>query len=199
MLWYSIKSRQPSDVSAVWFGGVTFGFTLRTSGTWRVTRVYSASCLKAGKNSTSLKNNSASWLKIALDSASLFWDSAMLVLASGGDRVSGRSISILSFQSAVARPTEHSLSGINHVEIDGDLILQKEVVKEIHNAFGSWRFFEMVNHRVPISVIEEMKKGVLGFIEQENEVKQHWYTRDSNRKTRVMYNIFDFYFHSVTN
>ena len=22
MLWYSIKSRQPSDVSAIWFGGV---------------------------------------------------------------------------------------------------------------------------------------------------------------------------------
>ncbi|CAI9288844.1 unnamed protein product [Lactuca saligna] len=76
-----------------WPGRLLYG--LRTSGTRRVTRMYSTSCLKAGRNLTSLKNNSASWLKIALDSASL--------VLSGGDRDSGRSISILSFQSAVAR------------------------------------------------------------------------------------------------
>ena len=59
--------------SSAWPGKLLYG--LRSRGTRRVTKVYSASCLKMGRNSASWKNNSASRLKIALDSASLFLDS----------------------------------------------------------------------------------------------------------------------------
>ena len=54
-------------------------FGMRSRGTRRVTKVYSASCLKMDWNSASWKNNSASRLKIALDSASLFLDLASQV------------------------------------------------------------------------------------------------------------------------
>ncbi|KAL7608954.1 hypothetical protein Lser_V15G13931 [Lactuca serriola] len=97
-------------------------------------------------------------------------------------------------------PPEHSLPVINLEGIKEDPIRRKEVVKEIKEALGSWGFFQMVNHGVPISVMEEMKKGVLGFFEQDNEVKKHWYTRDSSGKTRVVYNSnFDLYSAPVTN
>ena len=52
---------------------------IQTSGTRRVTWVDSTSCLKIAWNSVSCMNNSASRLKIALDSASLFLGSASLV------------------------------------------------------------------------------------------------------------------------
>ena len=52
---------------------------IQTGGTRRVTWVYSTSWMKMAWNSTSWKNNSASRLKIALDSTSLFLDSASLV------------------------------------------------------------------------------------------------------------------------
>ena len=57
-------------------------FGMRSRGTRRVTKVYSASCLKMVWNSASWKNNSASRLKIALDLASLFLDSTSLVVRS---------------------------------------------------------------------------------------------------------------------
>ena len=52
---------------------------IQTGGTRRVTWVYLTSCLKMSWNSTSCMNNSASRLKIALDSVSLFLGSASLV------------------------------------------------------------------------------------------------------------------------
>ena len=52
---------------------------LRAGVTRRVTWVDSASRMKSGRNSASWKNNSASLLKVVLDSASLFLDSASQV------------------------------------------------------------------------------------------------------------------------
>ncbi|KAI3712481.1 hypothetical protein L1987_71038 [Smallanthus sonchifolius] len=85
------------------------------------------------------------------------------------------------------------LQGINE-----DPIRQKEVVEKVKDALERWGFFQMVNHGIPISVLEEMIKGVLDFHEKETEVKKQWYTRDTNGKTRVVHSI-DLYATPVTN
>ncbi|PIA36428.1 hypothetical protein AQUCO_03400365v1 [Aquilegia coerulea] len=68
----------------------------------------------------------------------------------------------------------------------------KEVVDKIMIASKEWGFFQVVNHEVPLSVLDEMIKGVIRFNEQDNEAKKEYYTRD--RAKRVRYNSnFDLY------
>ncbi|KAL6344214.1 hypothetical protein AAG906_035439 [Vitis piasezkii] len=47
--------------------------------------------------------------------------------------------------------------------------------------FPTWGFFNVVNHGIPVSVLEEMMEGVR-FYEQDTEVKKQFYTRDASRK-----------------
>ncbi|MTV28560.1 hypothetical protein FTX61_24720, partial [Nitriliruptoraceae bacterium ZYF776] len=85
------------------------------------------------------------------------------------------------------------LNGINE-----DPIRRKEVIEKVKDALESWGFFQIVNHGIPDSMLEDMKKGVIGFHEQDSEVKKEWYTRD--RKRKVVYNSnFDLYAAPVTN
>ncbi|KAI3700732.1 hypothetical protein L2E82_45370 [Cichorium intybus] len=88
------------------------------------------------------------------------------------------------------------LQGINE-----NPIRRKEVIEQMKDALGSWGFFQMVNHGIPISILEEMKKGVLGFFEQDDETKKEWYTRgDRTGKIKLVYNSnFDLYSAPVTN
>ncbi|KVH35853.1 Non-heme dioxygenase N-terminal domain-containing protein [Cynara cardunculus var. scolymus] len=87
------------------------------------------------------------------------------------------------------------LAGINE-----DPERRKEVIEKVKDALESWGFFQMVNHGIPISMLEEMIKGVIRFHEQESEVKKQWYTRDMSGKSRVIYNSnFDLYVAPVTN
>ncbi|KAI3504150.1 hypothetical protein L1887_32695 [Cichorium endivia] len=59
---------------------------------------------------------------------------------------------------------------------------------------------EIVNHGIPVSVLEEMRNGVLGFYEQDTEVKKQWYTRDRSGKSKMLYNSnFDLYSSPVAN
>ncbi|KAJ0769915.1 putative deacetoxyvindoline 4-hydroxylase [Helianthus annuus] len=86
------------------------------------------------------------------------------------------------------------LQGIN------DSIRRKEVVEQVKDASETWGFFQIVNHGIPISVLEEMIKGMKDFHEQESEMKKKWYTREVSGKTRVVYNSnFDLYTGPVTN
>ncbi|KAL7609473.1 hypothetical protein Lser_V15G13965 [Lactuca serriola] len=72
-------------------------------------------------------------------------------------------------------------------------------MEEVKDALGSWGFFQIVNHGIPVDVLEDMKKGVLGFFEQDSEVRKQWYTRDRSAN-RVVYNSnFDLYSAPVTN
>ncbi|KAF2285428.1 hypothetical protein GH714_004332 [Hevea brasiliensis] len=76
--------------------------------------------------------------------------------------------------------------------VDQDLALRKEIVDKVRNASETWGFFEVVNHGIPVSLLEDMKDGARRFYEQDTELKKEFYTRDLTKK--VVYNTnFDLY------
>lgn len=92
-------------------------------------------------------------------------------------------------------PTDPSSSPPKHVvsipiiDLTGmtnDPVLRKVIVERIREASETWGFFQVVNHSIPIMVLEEMLEGVKRFYEQDVEVKKGYYTRDVAKK--VVYN-----------
>ncbi|KAL3626404.1 hypothetical protein CASFOL_029953 [Castilleja foliolosa] len=76
--------------------------------------------------------------------------------------------------------------------IHEDPIRRAEVVDQVRAASGTWGFFQVVNHGIPGSVMQEMVSGARGFYEQDDEEKKKWYTRDVGKS--VVYNSnFDLY------
>lgn len=73
-----------------------------------------------------------------------------------------------------------------------DSVKRKEIVERVREASETWGFFQIVNHGIPESVLEEMKDGVRRFHEQDTEVKKRFYTRDPTKP--LVYNSnFDLY------
>ncbi|OVA16037.1 Non-heme dioxygenase N-terminal domain [Macleaya cordata] len=69
---------------------------------------------------------------------------------------------------------------------------RKEIVEEIRRASETYGFFQLVNHGIPKSVMEEMIKGVVRFNEEDMEQKKQFYGRDPTRKVQFNSN-FDLY------
>ncbi|XWS08809.1 hypothetical protein CRYUN_Cryun40dG0032500 [Craigia yunnanensis] len=69
---------------------------------------------------------------------------------------------------------------------------RKEIVDEIRIASEEWGFFQVINHGIPLSVLDEMIDGVRLFNEQDLELKKELYSRDSTKKVRFNSN-FDLY------
>ncbi|MBA0857462.1 hypothetical protein Goshw_012809 [Gossypium schwendimanii] len=74
----------------------------------------------------------------------------------------------------------------------GDSIRRKEIVNEVKIASGEWGFFQVINHGIPLSVLDEMIEGIRLFNEQDLELKKEMYSRDSAKKVKFHSN-FDLY------
>ncbi|PWA70612.1 2-oxoglutarate (2OG) and Fe(II)-dependent oxygenase superfamily protein [Artemisia annua] len=93
-----------------------------------------------------------------------------------------------------------SLPTIDLEGIHEDSLRRKEVIQKVKDALETWGFFQIVNHGISNSMLEEVKKGVRGFFEQDDEVKKEWYTRDFSGNRKVLYNSnFDLFVAPVTN
>ncbi|WCJ24001.1 2-oxoglutarate (2OG) and Fe(II)-dependent oxygenase superfamily protein [Euphorbia peplus] len=79
------------------------------------------------------------------------------------------------------------LSGVNK-----DSSQHKEVVEQVRKASETWGFFQVINHGIPVNILEEMKEGVRRFHEQDSEIKKKFYTRDDTRKVGY-YSNYDLY------
>lgn len=67
-----------------------------------------------------------------------------------------------------------------------------EIVKEVLYASENWGFFQVVNHGIPLEVLDNMLHGNQMFHEQDTETKQEFYSRDLSRQVLYTSN-FDLY------
>ncbi|CAL1396979.1 unnamed protein product [Linum trigynum] len=63
-----------------------------------------------------------------------------------------------------------------------DPVKRREIVEQVRDASANWGFFEVVNHGIPIGVVEEMKAGVHRFHEMEAEQRKQFFGRGSDKK-----------------
>ncbi|KAL2530789.1 1-aminocyclopropane-1-carboxylate oxidase-like protein 1 [Forsythia ovata] len=67
------------------------------------------------------------------------------------------------------------------IDFDGiytDMARRYEIVERIRDACEKWGFFQVINHEIPLSIMNQMIDGVRGFHEEETEVKKQYYSRD---------------------
>ncbi|EOY20344.1 Oxoglutarate/iron-dependent dioxygenase - like 10 [Theobroma cacao] len=72
-------------------------------------------------------------------------------------------------------------------DIDKDASLRTKIIDQVRNACGKWGFFQLINHGIPASILDDMINGIRRFHEQDLEVKKGYYTRDYKTKN-VLYN-----------
>ena len=75
---------------------------------------------------------------------------------------------------------------------DKNVILRANIVNKVRDACEKWGFFQVINHGIEVTVLDEMLNKVRGFHEQDTVVKKEFYTRDESRSVKYKTN-FDFY------
>ncbi|XP_074281788.1 1-aminocyclopropane-1-carboxylate oxidase homolog 1-like [Silene latifolia] len=95
-------------------------------------------------------------------------------------------------------PENISIPIIDLTHVNEDSTSKAEIVKEILLASETWGFFQVVNHGIPIEVLNNMIEGARMFHEQDDEVKKQFYSRDMSKV--VTYNTnHDFYKSNAVN
>ncbi|VVB16602.1 unnamed protein product [Arabis nemorensis] len=82
---------------------------------------------------------------------------------------------------------------IDLARVHVDKASREAVVEKVRYAAEKWGFFQVINHGVPLNVLEEMKDGVRRFHEEDPEVKKTYFSRDFDKKKVVYNSNFDLY------
>ncbi|KAI6674893.1 hypothetical protein NL676_002799 [Syzygium grande] len=61
---------------------------------------------------------------------------------------------------------------------------RRDIIDGIFKASEAWGFFQIINHGIPLDVIDNMLEGVKKFHEQQVEVKKELYSRDRTKRVR---------------
>lgn len=69
---------------------------------------------------------------------------------------------------------------------------REQIVDEVRIASEEWGFFQVINHGIPLTVLDEMIDAVRMFNEQDLELKKEFYTRDPKKNVKFNSN-FDLY------
>ncbi|KAL0368418.1 UNVERIFIED_CONTAM: 1-aminocyclopropane-1-carboxylate oxidase [Sesamum calycinum] len=80
----------------------------------------------------------------------------------------------------IKNPTETHFD-IPLIDLDGvdeDTGTGEKIVDRVREAWETWGCFQIVNHGLPVSMLEEMLDGVRRFNEQDTEIKKQFYSRD---------------------
>ncbi|XP_034686197.1 1-aminocyclopropane-1-carboxylate oxidase homolog 1-like [Vitis riparia] len=91
-----------------------------------------------------------------------------------------------------SRESPESVPIIDFKGMDKDAALRTQIIKKVGEACEKWGFFQVVNHGIPESVLNDMIDGIRRFHEQDAETKKEYYSRDSQKKVRFISN-FDLY------
>lgn len=92
-----------------------------------------------------------------------------------------------------ASGTSGSYVGVPVVDlggIDRDAGLRTSIIDQVRHACEKWGFFQLVNHGIPVSVLDDMIDCIREFHEQDTELKKEFYSRDNTRKV-LYYTNFD--------
>ncbi|KAA8527748.1 hypothetical protein F0562_035383 [Nyssa sinensis] len=88
--------------------------------------------------------------------------------------------------------SQFSVPVIDFEGINKDTAQCTEIINKVRDACEKWGFFQVINHGIPSSVMDEMIDGVCRFHEQDTEVKKQFYSRDYTRRFTYSSN-FDLY------
>ncbi|KVH88023.1 1-aminocyclopropane-1-carboxylate oxidase homolog 1-like [Cynara cardunculus var. scolymus] len=80
---------------------------------------------------------------------------------------------------------------LNGVDDNGSS-LREEAVEQVKQASEKWGFFRVINHGIPMKVLQEMLNGVREFNEKDVEMKKDYYSRDPEKLVKFNSN-YDLY------
>ncbi|XP_015887925.3 1-aminocyclopropane-1-carboxylate oxidase homolog 12-like [Ziziphus jujuba] len=89
--------------------------------------------------------------------------------------------------------SDSSIPVIDLADIDESSSARRAVIEKVKYACENWGFFQVVNHGIPVSVLDKMIGDIRAFHEGDLEMKKEFYNREFLNKNVVYNTNFDLY------